>query len=161
MEPFQPLEIGILYPQHSYTDTVHTAESSGFYRMVVTLADYDADGDGLPNEWEAQYGVSDPYADADMDGFDNLSEFIAGTSPINQASYFVVNFSSADVGGTNCFVVEWNSIPDRVYRVKWSNSLASEFQILAADIEYPQNTYTDILHSAESACFYRVDVQLK
>ena len=160
-EPFQPLEIGIQYPQSSYTDTVHTVESSGFYRVVVMLADYDSDGNGLPNDWEDEYGQSDPYADFDFDGFDNLSEFISGTDPTNGASFFTVGQTLAEVGGTNCFVVEWISIPDRLYSVQWSTNLVAGFQPLETSIEFPQNSYTDTTHNAESASFYKIKVQLK
>ena len=160
-EPFQPLETGIQYPQSSYTDTVHTVESFGFYRVVVMLADYDSNGNGLPNDWEDEYGQSDPYADVDFDGFDNLSEFISGTDPTNGALFFTVGQTFADVGGTNCFVVEWISIPDRLYSVQWSTDLASGFQTLETEIEFPQNSYTDTTHNVESASFYKVDVQLK
>ena len=46
----------------------------------------DADGDGLPDEWEKKYGlnISDPSdANADLDGdeFTNLEEFVAKTDP--------------------------------------------------------------------------------
>ncbi len=46
----------------------------------------DADGDGLPDEWEKKYGLnmndpSDANADPDGDGFTNLEEFAAKTNP--------------------------------------------------------------------------------
>ena len=46
----------------------------------------DADGDGLPDEWEKRFGIgrgdaSDATADDDGDGFTNLEEFLAKTDP--------------------------------------------------------------------------------
>ena len=46
----------------------------------------DADGDGLPDEWEKKYGLnandaSDANADLDKDGFTNLEEYVAKTNP--------------------------------------------------------------------------------
>ena len=46
----------------------------------------DADGDGLPDEWEKRYGLnpgdaSDAAGDSDGDGFTNLEEFVAKTDP--------------------------------------------------------------------------------
>ena len=48
----------------------------------------DADGDGLPDEWERRHGfnpndASDASADTDGDGFTNAEEFAAGTDPTN------------------------------------------------------------------------------
>jgi len=51
----------------------------------------DADGDGMPDTWEASYGLSNAtYADAsvdnDTDGLDNYTEYGLMTSPINSDS---------------------------------------------------------------------------
>ena len=48
----------------------------------------DADGDGLPDEWERKFGLnpadaSDANADSDGDGFTNAEEFAAKTDPTN------------------------------------------------------------------------------
>ena len=158
-EDFQPLETGIHYPQDSYTDTVHSAESAGYYRVKVMLESYDADGDGMPNDWESQYAVADAQADADGDGFSNLMEYVAGTNPTNGASYFTSTTSQVETNGTSYFVVEWNAIPDRIYKVRWRESLMDDYQLLADGIEYPQSSYTNQTDTA--AGFYRVDVRLK
>jgi len=38
-ESFQALETNIFWPKNSWTDTVHTVEAKGFYRITVRLAD--------------------------------------------------------------------------------------------------------------------------
>ncbi len=48
--------------------------------MTLDLADYD--NDGMVDQWEKQYGLSDPSTDADRDGANNLQEFKNGTSPL-------------------------------------------------------------------------------
>ena len=46
----------------------------------------DANTNGLPDQWEALYGVSDPNADPDHDGLTNLQEYLFGTDPNNAYS---------------------------------------------------------------------------
>jgi pectate lyase len=41
----------------------------------------DDNHNGLPDDWEARYRVSDPNADPDGDGYTNLEEFLNGTDP--------------------------------------------------------------------------------
>jgi hypothetical protein len=41
----------------------------------------DADSDGMSDVWEANYGVTDPNADNDHDGYTNIEEFLNGTDP--------------------------------------------------------------------------------
>lgn len=52
----------------------------------------DTDGDGMPDEWEVQYGLdpkdpADANKDKDEDGFTNLEEFLAKTDPTDSASH--------------------------------------------------------------------------
>ena len=51
----------------------------------------DADGDGMPDAWEATFGLdpddpSDAALDADADGLSNLQEYLAGTYPVSADS---------------------------------------------------------------------------
>ncbi len=52
----------------------------------------DADGDGIPDEWERRYGLNpddpaDAHADADNDGFTNMEEYLAKTDPKDPKSH--------------------------------------------------------------------------
>ena len=55
---------------------------------VLELGDFDADGDGMLDDWEVEHGLSptsatDAVLDADGDGLLNLHEYIAKTDPNN------------------------------------------------------------------------------
>lgn len=46
----------------------------------------DTNGNGLSDAWEKAFAISDPYADTDGDGVDNLAEYTAGTDPRDPSS---------------------------------------------------------------------------
>ena len=52
---------------------------------IGNTADLDDDNDGMPDAWEAQYGlnpvVDDASGDLDGDGVSNVNEYISGTNP--------------------------------------------------------------------------------
>ena len=96
-------------------------------------------------------------ANADVDQSTNGDEFIAGTDPTNEASFFAITNASPIVGG---FVMSWESVTGRVYSVNWTDGLTNSFQALETDIAYPRSSYTDTLHAAESKVFYDLEVKL-
>ena len=88
----------------------------------------DTDGDGLPDWWEsdkfsnlAQTATADP----DGDGFNNLQEFLAGTSP--QISSSRLNFATYSPGGVGShdFILTFPSIENTLYQIQWSNNLTT------------------------------------
>jgi hypothetical protein len=68
--------------------------------MVTTTAATgapDADGDGLPDNWETAHGASplepDADQDADQDGFSHRQEYLAGTDPQDPRSRLELGFT--------------------------------------------------------------------
>ncbi|VGO11883.1 hypothetical protein PDESU_00431 [Pontiella desulfatans] len=160
---FQLLESDLAYPVGSYTDAVHTASASGYYKVVLRYPTKDdSDGDGLPNIWEGLYFASPVSAiaryDADGDGQTNAEEFVAGTDPTNATSYHRVESIRHDSAGT---VIEWSPASNRVYSVLWADRPGGTFKVLATDIEYPQNSWTDTVDHAVSSGCYKLDVKIK
>ncbi|VGO12920.1 hypothetical protein PDESU_01474 [Pontiella desulfatans] len=131
----------------------------------------DGDGDGLPDEWEIQYFGStnhpnaNPDADPDADGPGyggpgrNWAEWIMGTDPTNASSILKLA-KPWEIPGEG-YVIDWQSVSGRVYTVEWTDSLTNSFQTLETGIAYPQNSYTDTVHSAESGGFYNLKVELE
>ena len=72
----------------------------------------DADGDGLPDMWEAANGISNPALDADGDGINNRDEYKAGTNPNSAAS------KPEGAGGVN-YVFFRDHFNDGQYADRW------------------------------------------
>jgi hypothetical protein len=65
----------------------------------------DTDKDGIPDDWETQYGfkpndAADAKSDPDSDGFDNLAEYNAGTDPKDLTPPTLVSASGSASGTT-------------------------------------------------------------
>jgi hypothetical protein len=87
---------------------------------------FDSDGDGMPDPWEEQYfgshrgGTS--VSDADSDGFLDVDEFRAGTSPLDSASLLKLNgiVPEGSAGELNIF---WQSVDGKTYRILSATNL--------------------------------------
>ena len=87
------------------------------------LADFDKDRMG--DDWELQRGLdplqaADALEDADGDGFNNVSEFLAGTDPRDAGS--LLRISDATVGSAN-FTIHFNSVAGKNYQLERANIL--------------------------------------
>ncbi|VGO16745.1 hypothetical protein PDESU_05337 [Pontiella desulfatans] len=146
--------------------TGYTSYASLGQYWLTGLVSADADGDGLPNQWELQYFGSYtnalPSGDLDGDGADNLTEFIAGTVPNDAGSVFKATAYSANHTSGTPFTIDWNTMPGRLYTVSRSSSLQYDpFAPFpdAVDLPYTRNSYTDSVSHAEARIFYRVEVK--
>lgn len=122
----------------------------------------DLDADGLPDAFEMQISGNPtnavPEGNSDGDDLTDREEFIAGTLPGDGASVFVVSNAPPLPAG---HVLTWNAIENRIYTVEWTDDLSAGFQTLESGIAYPQNNYTDTVHSADNGGFYNLKVELE
>jgi hypothetical protein len=89
-------------------------------------AEPDSDGDRMPDAWESANGMSpavnDAVADADGDGFNNLTEYHAGTNPRSAGSALRITEWSASPPALAS--VTWEAQPNRLYRIQYSTGLS-------------------------------------
>lgn len=102
----------------------HNATSVRIPAIVIML---DSDGDGIPDWWETMYfggaTSANPNSPVDASGMTALEKYIAGLTPGDPNSVFVI--SSVDemsvVAEDPCMTFTWPTVPGRVYRV-YANS---------------------------------------
>ena len=81
----------------------------------------DTNGNGMSDDFEAFFGVSDVNADADGDGLTNLQEYKAGTNPLDATSGLRIT-TVARSG--NPFTVTFNTVvAGKSYRLERKDAL--------------------------------------
>lgn len=105
-------------------------------RLDFTIGE-DADGDGMPDTWEAwvlemagrasdaaAIAAFKPGDDADGDGMTNLQEYLAGTDPFLASDLFAV-LSFEVIEGTGRAKISFTTAEGRTYRLVATSSLAA------------------------------------
>jgi beta-glucanase (GH16 family) len=132
--------------------------------VLTVTGELDSDGNNLPDYWEQQYfenaAGANPDADPDHDGASNLSEYLAGTDPINSQSLFRIIDVTNDIPGVT---IQVNSASDRFYTLQYRDSIsAGQWNTVASQTDLPGNgsvlLLTDPAPSAQSR-YYRVSVR--
>ncbi len=146
-----------------------TVANSGVGQVNFNVvAPADSNTNGLPDAWEASYGVTDPNGDADGDGQSNLAEYQANTNPTNAASSLRILSTGFDI--SHNFTFSWASVGGTRYRVQYANSVSNAVftdVVRSIDAEMDMSpfgaastqTYTDTLNGPTNVSrFYRVKV---
>ncbi len=116
-----------LYSAGTTNRVVFTADD-GVHVVTNTVAivvPWDANGNGMPDDWEylrfngALTNTAD--GDADGDGFPNFSEWWASTDPSSPGSY--IGWDEMFKAGTNLTLV-FQAFPGRVYHIEGRDNLA-------------------------------------
>jgi hypothetical protein len=155
--------------------TFHASDSLASSSVAsVTLnvgAPPDANSNGLPDAWEAAYGVTNPDADDDHDGQSNLAEYWANTNPTNAASVFRILESTPQTNGA--FTLTWSAVGGTRYRVQYCDGTAEGgftgvFTDLVRDISLEMDnnpvgsistqSFTDTLTGTNRGRYYRIEV---
>ena len=93
----------------------------------VSLDVSDIDGDGIPAYWEQLHfgGTTNAIAgeDSDLDGANNLGEYIAYTIPTDSNSVFTFTAEFTPTGGVTEVVAEFDSLMSREYELEETTNL--------------------------------------
>jgi T5SS/PEP-CTERM-associated repeat protein len=135
-----------------------------FDNLRVESIGPDYDGDGLLDQWEAQYFTNlsaEPNADSDGDGAINGNEFLAGTNPTNALSVF--KLVGAVRNGAD-MQLSFTTVGGRSYVVQHAVAATASFTNLNGVISVAGTAegVTNYIHvggATNGAAFYRIRLE--
>jgi len=116
-----------------------------------------------PLWWLAARGYTNNFETAvnsiGANGLPLWQSYTAGLNPNDVASQLRVS-GKPSVNGAG-YVLNWNTVPDRLYTVLFSTNLQTGFAPLPGAIDLPATiqSFTNILNDAATGQFYRIDVR--
>ena len=141
----------------------HNNFNERFDIVNLSQGSSDIDGDGILDQWEFNYFNSiskvNESTDYDGDSFSDISEFIAGTDPLDDKSLLGFMLPVDVISGK--VLLRWKSIPNRRYRIERSNGDSSQWEILASGLlaNSTRMNYIDLRVSNGLPVFYRLVVE--
>jgi len=139
---------------------VGTRHYIAWIKSVIT--DYDSDQDGLPDWWEAEYGMDETSMvatnDLDNDHFTNYEEWLADTIPTNGNSFL-------ELGAyTNTAEIVFSSSTNRDYQIQYRLDLTDTNAVWATEVDWFAGTgpdHTTSVSTVSSNRFYRIRARLR
>ncbi|MDF7807747.1 lamin tail domain-containing protein [Pontiellaceae bacterium B12219] len=136
-----------------------SADGTGYPLVRTGLSSWnvpvsaDIDNDQMPDYWEYACfkGLVDANIDSDSDGQNNLQEYIAGTIPTDNSSFFSVQTFNPPT-------LSWNAVEGRTYSIFRAESLDAPFEKIASVTNSP--FYDASLNMEHSMYFYRITAEL-
>lgn len=127
-------------------------------RPPVSAGDQDSDADGIPDGWEAFYGLNKNLADAgldtDGDGLTNLQERVAHTDPTKSQS--VLRVSAFQAAGAGNYTLTWQSVAGLNYRILTATTPAGPYMFLKNVSSAGNGSTSTTVSGPAGRFFYRV-----
>ncbi len=148
-----------------HNKNVHGAIPVLMTNTFVQLDVSDIDGDGIPAYWETLHfgGATNAVAteDSDGDSADNLSEYIAFTSPTDSNSVFSFTADITPAGSNTEIAVEFDSLASRFYSLQSTTNLLSTnaWINLTGDFRGIDEKLSVASTNDQPQSFYRINVK--
>jgi hypothetical protein len=131
--------VGTNYNAFLWVTNVASEGALNVGQLIPGCGGGDADGDGMPDEWEILYlnGTgSDADDDDDLDGSLNIEEYIADTDPGDHLSFFPSVITNSAGASVQTLGAGPPTSPARRYDIYWKTNLLDEagWQPLGLDV---------------------------